>query len=60
MKSIKVPSFIKGLIFDCDGTLVDSMPLHMKVWEYAFTNAEAVWDYKFSFFQEWDAGRRYC
>lgn len=27
----------KGLIFDCDGTLVDSMPLHMKAWEHAFT-----------------------
>ena len=27
---------IKGLIFDCDGTLVDSMPLHIEAWEYAF------------------------
>ena len=27
---------IKALIFDCDGTLVDSMPLHMKAWEVAF------------------------
>lgn len=27
---------IKGLLFDCDGTLVDSMPLHMKAWEKAF------------------------
>jgi HAD superfamily hydrolase (TIGR01509 family) len=23
---------IKGLIFDCDGTLADSMPLHWKAW----------------------------
>jgi HAD superfamily hydrolase (TIGR01509 family) len=28
-----LPQGIKGLIFDCDGTLVDSMPLHYKVWE---------------------------
>lgn len=26
----------KGLIFDCDGTLVDSMPLHMNAWKHAF------------------------
>ncbi len=26
----------KGLIFDCDGTLVDSMPLHMEAWKHAF------------------------
>ena len=24
---------IKGLIFDCDGTLVDSMPLHWRAWQ---------------------------
>jgi HAD superfamily hydrolase (TIGR01509 family) len=28
-----LPEGIKGLIFDCDGTLVDSMPLHYKAWE---------------------------
>ncbi|MFC1553037.1 HAD family hydrolase [candidate division KSB1 bacterium] len=26
----------KGLIFDCDGTLVDSMPIHMEAWKKAF------------------------
>jgi beta-phosphoglucomutase family hydrolase len=26
---------IKGLIFDLDGTLADSMPLHVKAWIYA-------------------------
>ncbi len=46
---IEVPANIKGLIFDCDGTLVDSMPLHMKAWEYALTQAGAVWDYNFFF-----------
>ena len=42
-----VPIFIQGLIFDCDGTLVDSMPLHMRAWEHAMTKAAAVWDYDF-------------
>lgn len=28
-----LPAGCRGLIFDCDGTLVDSMPLHYKVWE---------------------------
>jgi beta-phosphoglucomutase-like phosphatase (HAD superfamily) len=23
----------KGLIFDCDGTLADSMPLHWRAWQ---------------------------
>ena len=26
------PDGCRGLIFDCDGTLVDSMPLHYEVW----------------------------
>jgi HAD superfamily hydrolase (TIGR01509 family) len=26
------PGDFKGLIFDCDGTLVDSMPLHLDAW----------------------------
>jgi len=33
---IKIPPNIKGLIFDCDGTLVDTMPLHMDAWKKAF------------------------
>ena len=24
---------IKGIIFDCDGTLADTMPLHWKAWQ---------------------------
>lgn len=33
---IKIPENIKGLIFDCDGTLVDTMPLHLIAWRKAF------------------------
>lgn len=28
-----------GYIFDCDGTLVDTMPLHFRAWERALQNA---------------------
>ncbi|MCP4728174.1 MAG: HAD family phosphatase [bacterium] len=34
---IKIYPDIKGLIFDCDGTLVDTMPLHLKAWKRAFS-----------------------
>src|ERR1051326_3614777 len=30
-----IPDHIKGLIFDCDGTLVDTMPLHFAAWKEA-------------------------
>jgi beta-phosphoglucomutase-like phosphatase (HAD superfamily) len=46
---IEVPEYIKGLIFDCDGTLVDSMPLHMEAWKYAVTEGGGVWNYEFFF-----------
>lgn len=44
---IEVPEFIRGLIFDCDGTLVDSMPLHIKAWEFAINDAGLKWDFEF-------------
>jgi len=28
-----LPSHIRGLIFDCDGTLADTMPLHWRAWQ---------------------------
>jgi beta-phosphoglucomutase-like phosphatase (HAD superfamily) len=46
---IEVSENTKGLIFDCDGTLVDSMPLHMRAWEYAVTTEGGVWNYEFFF-----------
>ena len=39
-----IAGHIKGLIFDCDGTLVDSMPLHMQAWQAAFDRYQAVYD----------------
>ena len=44
MKMIEVPEFVQGLIFDCDGTLVDSMPLHMKSWEHTIRSMGMPWD----------------
>ena len=31
----EIPDYIKGLIFDLDGTLANTMPLHMKAWKQA-------------------------
>jgi len=38
---------IEGLIFDCDGTLVDNMPLHFKSWKKAFDafDRELTWGF---------------
>jgi beta-phosphoglucomutase family hydrolase len=30
--STTLPQHIKGLVFDCDGTLADTMPLHWRAW----------------------------
>ena len=32
-----------GYIFDCDGTLVDSMPLHFRAWMASFVHHGAPW-----------------
>lgn len=47
MRKIEVPACIRGLIFDCDGTLVDPIPLHMKRWEYAITSRQGKWEPEF-------------
>jgi beta-phosphoglucomutase-like phosphatase (HAD superfamily) len=36
-KEFLVPDHVSGLIFDCDGTLIDSMPLHMLAWQHSVT-----------------------
>jgi len=40
---IQVEPDIQALIFDCDGTLADSMPVHMKAWEKALVDFGAVY-----------------
>jgi HAD superfamily hydrolase (TIGR01509 family) len=30
---IPLPAGVRGLVFDCDGTLVDSMPIHKRLWD---------------------------
>jgi len=49
MKKIPIYPETKALIFDCDGTLVDSMPLHMKSWQYAMNELNIDFDYDFFF-----------
>jgi HAD superfamily hydrolase (TIGR01509 family) len=29
----EIPEEVRGLIFDCDGTLVDTMPIHLAAWD---------------------------
>jgi len=31
--STQLPPHIKGLVFDCDGTLADTMPMHWRAWQ---------------------------
>jgi HAD superfamily hydrolase (TIGR01509 family) len=39
-----------GYIFDCDGTLVESMPLHFKAWRHAFREHAASFDFDWELF----------
>lgn len=41
---IKVAPNVKGLIFDCDGTLADSMPGHFAAWRDAFADFNIPYD----------------
>ena len=49
MKEIEIPALTRGLIFDCDGTLVDSMPLHMEAWKAAFEKHNSYYNEDFLF-----------
>jgi HAD superfamily hydrolase (TIGR01509 family) len=33
--TIDIPPGVRAIIFDCDGTLADSMPLHFRAWDLA-------------------------
>jgi HAD superfamily hydrolase (TIGR01509 family) len=44
---IEIPPHIRGLVFDCDGTIADTMPLHYQAWvaalgEYGVEFPEAL------------------
>lgn len=39
MTEIAVPAGVQALLFDCDGTLADTMPLHWEAWDAAFDAA---------------------
>ena len=41
---------IKGLIFDCDGTLADSMPLYHRAWRVALAANGATFDFTWEIF----------
>src|SRR4028118_1688472 len=32
MDRIDIPPHVRGLVFDCDGTIADTMPLHYEAW----------------------------
>ncbi|WP_051498051.1 HAD family hydrolase [Candidatus Contendibacter odensensis] len=36
LTTLLVPTEVRGLIFDCDGTLADTLPLHYAAWEETF------------------------
>jgi len=40
----------KGYIFDCDGTLADSMPLHFEAWRSAFAQYGAPFTFSWELF----------
>jgi beta-phosphoglucomutase-like phosphatase (HAD superfamily) len=45
------PRRYEAFIFDCDGTLVDSMPLHFAAWRDAFGRFQAPFEFTWSLFQ---------
>jgi HAD superfamily hydrolase (TIGR01509 family) len=45
--SIQILPGIKALIFDCDGTLADTMPIHMNAWKEALLFFDAPYHFNF-------------
>ena len=41
-QTLDITPGVKALIFDCDGTLVNSMPLHWEAWHATFAAAGVV------------------
>jgi len=38
---IEIPPHVRGLVFDCDGTIADTMPLHYQAWVEALRDHRA-------------------
>ncbi len=49
MDEIIIGPEIEALIFDCDGTLVDSMPIHLRAWKESINEAGEAYDEDFIF-----------
>jgi HAD superfamily hydrolase (TIGR01509 family) len=56
-ETLKIPSFceispsVRGLVFDCDGTIADTMPLHYQAWVAALREHSAA--FPEALFYEW-------
>lgn len=51
MMKLDLPSGpFSGYIFDCDGTLADSMPMHFEAWSQAFQRHNAQFDFTWELF----------
>src|SRR3954465_5221997 len=38
---LEIPPHVRGLVFDCDGTIADTMPLHYQAWVEALSGHQA-------------------
>jgi beta-phosphoglucomutase family hydrolase len=38
---VEIPPHVRGLVFDCDGTIADTMPLHYRAWVQALSEHRA-------------------
>jgi HAD superfamily hydrolase (TIGR01509 family) len=48
---LSIPDYpFRGFIFDCDGTLVDSMPLHYQAWLASLKQHDAPFDFTEDYF----------
>ena len=50
MRFVRPTQSYNGYIFDCDGTLVESMPLHFRAWRQAFQAHAAPFDFDWELF----------
>ena len=48
---IDIPPHVRGLVFDCDGTIADTMPLHYQAWVAALREHDA--ELPEALFYEW-------